>query len=87
MMKKKKWFKVKEPSELARFGYSPKKVSSERRKALRKAVKSPRNSGLEVFHKLLGLANVTRRKQPKNSIIYRADANYVKREFYNTKWW
>jgi len=86
-MKSNKWFKMEEKGELGRFDYSPKKTSSERRKALRKAVKSPRNSGLEVFHKLWGLRNVTIKSQSKNSIIYGADARYIKKEFYKTRWW
>lgn len=84
---KKKWFKIEEAGELKRFGYSADKSSESRHRALDEAVKSPRNSGLEVFHKLLGLANVTKKKQPSNSIIYRADSNYVKKKYINTELW
>ena len=85
--KNKKWFKVSEESELARFGYSVKNKSTSRHRALSKAVISTRNSGLEVFHKLWGLANVTQRVQPINSKKYRNDARWVKQKFYSSKYW
>ena len=86
-MPKEKWFHVEEEGELNRFGYAVNKSSLERHRALDKAVISTRNSGLEVWHKLDGISKVTIRTQPQNSRIYRADANYIKRRFYNTKYW
>jgi hypothetical protein len=82
-----KWFKTEEPNELERFGYSTDKSEKERHDALDKSIISDRNSGLEVFHKLWGLANVTESTQKENSMIYRVDANYVKNKFYGTKYW
>lgn len=86
-MSKEKWFHVEEPNELTRFGYAVDKSPEQRHGALDKAIISERNSGLEVFHKLMGLSNVNKSKQEKHSMIYHADANYVKKKFMNTEYW
>ncbi len=87
MSRKEKWFKAEEKGSLIEFGYSPKKSNGVRRSALNNAVESPKHSGLEVFRKLMGLANVTKNTQPKNSKIYRSDANWVKAKFEDTYRW
>lgn len=79
-----KWFKV-EKKGLSRFGYSPKKSSSERHSALIKAVEA--SSAIGVFRRLNAVANVTKKSQPTNSKKYLADANFVKKKFYKTKYW
>jgi len=83
----KKWFEIEEEGELMRFGYKLSKKASSRHRALSRAIISKRNDGLEVFQKLWGLANVTQDSQPTNSKKYRADARWIKKRFYNTKYW
>jgi len=79
-----KWFKV-EKKGLSRFGYSPKQSASKRHSALIKAVKT--SSAIVVFRRLNAVANVTKKSQSKNSKKYLSDANYVRKKFYNTKYW
>lgn len=83
----KKWFEVSETGSLKAFGYSPKKSASTRRRALSKAVKSKKHDGYEVWRKLHGLGNVTKRTQPLNSKKYLSDRDWVKSKFYDTKLW
>ncbi len=81
MPRQKKWFHVEEKGSLLEFGYSPKKATSTRRRAIRDAINSRKHDALEVFRKLNGLANVTQHSQKSNSRVYKRDANWVSNNY------
>ena len=81
MPRRNKWFKGEGKESLMKFGYSPKKALSTRRRSLRKAINSHKHSAFDIFTKLNRLANVTHDSQKSNSKIYRKDANWVNNNY------
>ena len=65
--------------KLTKFGYSAKKATSTRRRALRKAVRS--YGALSTFRKLQAVGTFTKRTSKSKSRKFIADRNWVKKSF------
>lgn len=69
--------KIKHKGSLTSLGYSTKEPSTERHKALNKAVKKYGEG--EVVKKLNAVAILTKNTNPKVSKTFKADIKYVKK--------
>jgi len=76
---------------LGQYGYSDirRKTAGDRREALKKAINgysrknsvTKREASLAVFRRLNAIATLKKNTLPKDSVLHKRDANWIKREY------